>query len=336
MRHSGKKLSKISGGTPDNCPFPECSFARVSRKARAFSFSQNQRSIAWQAFPEGAWFSHEGSMNSAGVLVSKYGTDVSHTQVGLYGEMGHDVREKTGEGSRLDLKSGGIQQKRADLAQAWLCVPGAVHSGGRFPRGLTPRTMAPPSMSPNTANIGSITKAMVPFGCPRYRGIVNPSGLCILGLASAEGLNLLLLMPVAKAIVRNSCTSACSESRLGALRRAFLLSIRHVRTGITKPFVRGRLQPLPPRSATWPTFASFMANNPEAGSQGFSVHPLIACLDGGLQFIRKRKSACCGESPTAPILVENLSPAWCPGRSRNKTGGCTSLMKHGTVNLSNQ
>lgn len=149
MRHSGIKLSKISGETPDNCPIPECSFARVSRKARAFSFSQNQRSIAWQAFPEGAWFSHEGSMNSAGVLASKYGADVSHTQVGLYGEMGHDVREKTGEGSRLDLVRGGIQQKRADLAQAWLCVPGAVHSGGRFPRGSTPHaTVNPPNRRP--------------------------------------------------------------------------------------------------------------------------------------------------------------------------------------------
>lgn len=41
MKQLGKKLSKISGVIlPDNCPFPSCSFARRSRKARAFSFSR--------------------------------------------------------------------------------------------------------------------------------------------------------------------------------------------------------------------------------------------------------------------------------------------------------
>lgn len=148
MKNNETCFSTISGVASRKVMFRYSSLAPSARNTGAFLFpsiSQNQRSIAWQAFPEGAWFSHEGSMNSAGVLVSKYGADVSHTRVGLYGEMGHDVREKTGEGSRLDLARGGIQQKRADLAQAWLCVPGEVHSGGRFSRGSTPQTTAPPS-----------------------------------------------------------------------------------------------------------------------------------------------------------------------------------------------
>lgn len=37
MRQHGSMLSKISGESPDNCLIPCCSFARVSRKARAFS-----------------------------------------------------------------------------------------------------------------------------------------------------------------------------------------------------------------------------------------------------------------------------------------------------------
>lgn len=326
MKHGIEKLLKISGETPDNWKHSVHSFARVSRKARAFL----------------------------------------------------------------------------------------------FPRGQTPQAMVGTSVNLASDSSGSSLTAMAPFGCPRYRyrGVVNPSGLCILGLASAEGLNLLPLMPVAKAIVRNSCTSACSESRLGALRRAFLLSIRHVRTGllrslnwrsllfpirqvwkgVTKPFACGRLQLLPPRIATPPAY-SFLGRQSSSMVAWVVVHPLIACLDGGIcfeaetgafsptqvnggrlrsvsnrpvtplrkahqdgcslahsstgqstlpqrvarfpvrirmsrSFIRKRKSACCGESPTTPILVENLSPAWCPGRSRIKIGGCTSLMKHGTVNLS--
>jgi hypothetical protein len=43
MKRSVKKLSTISGKTPDNCPFTDRSFARCSRKARAFSFSLRLR-----------------------------------------------------------------------------------------------------------------------------------------------------------------------------------------------------------------------------------------------------------------------------------------------------
>jgi hypothetical protein len=91
---------------------------------------------------------------------------------------------------------------------------------------------------------------------------------------------------------------------------------------------------LPPRNATPLPSRSFLEWQSSSMVAGVVCYPLIACLDGGKSFIRKRKSARCGKSPTAPILAENFSPAMVSGGDpRNKIGGCTSLMKHGTVNL---
>lgn len=134
MRMS-KQFRTISGGYSGKLEDMR-SFARWSSKPRAFSFSissitQNQRSIERQAFPEGAWFSHEGSRNSADLLGScNYSVcDDRRTRKGY---QTHEARVKSGKDYRHDLESGVTQQKPADLALAYLCVPGAVHSGGNF------------------------------------------------------------------------------------------------------------------------------------------------------------------------------------------------------------
>jgi hypothetical protein len=66
MSRSIKKLSTISGETPDNCPFIDRSFARCSRKARAFSFSLRLRAeypgtALIRRLDAGAPFSHSTS-----------------------------------------------------------------------------------------------------------------------------------------------------------------------------------------------------------------------------------------------------------------------------------
>jgi hypothetical protein len=215
------------------------------------------------------------------------------------------------------------------------------HGAFLFPRGQTPQTMAPPSKNPSPANIGSSPMAMVPFGCPRYRGIVNPSGLCISGLASAEGLN--FSRSTSDASPRDNRRIAATVEEGTALKPVQVNARVQRNSGEAHSFSSptmsgrslqsrpgGRLQLLPPRNATPLPSRSFLGWQSSSMVAGGHCSPLIACLDGGKSFIRKRKSARCGESPTAPILAENFSPAWCPGRSTEQTCCIVQLAFHET------